>query len=305
MDTAPKKGNNILAIYPEHTAVILGYPRRIAVGTANQVLNHCQQARDSQDKTIVFELQNTVDITPFGIVILAGTISECLAQKKDVKYGEPHSEDTKKFLSGIGFNDFFHIPGKKHKIEKPQFQLKRIFSIDTLLTEKIVVVFDYAVKMSEGLKGSLTMAITEMMTNAFDHSGSKRGCYVCAQAYENLIRLCVADFGIGLYARLVPKYSDKIQNSYGAIKLAVKEGVTTRPFGGKGLRHIQRFIEVNNGRMSILSGDGKAVWDFGRSRSKLRKQILSLPFGGTIINLEINRDQESLYFLKDQEGQIF
>jgi len=284
--------------------VVLRYPRRIVVATSNRVLNYSQQARDSKDKQIVFDLGNTTDLTPFGIVLLAGTISECLSQKKDVKYQEPRKRETKRFLSGIGFNKFFRLPDEKQKIESSHVQLRRLASIDYLLTEQIVKVFNYAISMSEGLQGSLTMAINEVMTNAFDHSESAKGCYVCAQAYPNLIRLCVADFGVGIYAKLAPKYS-QLQDSYGAIKLAVKEGITTRQSGGFGLWHIQRFIEVNKGLMSILSGDGKAVWDYGGPRARLRKQTMPLPFGGTIINLEINVDRESIYFLTDGEGQIF
>jgi len=238
-------------------------------------------------------------------VLLAGTISECLSQNKKVQYGPPENEETKNFLSGIGFHEFFHLPLKKQKIENSHVQLRRLTSIDYLLTQQIVEVFDNAITMSEGLQGSLTMAINEIMTNAFDHSESEKGCYVCAQAYTNLIRLCVADFGVGLYAKLSPKYSDQIQDSYGAIKLAIKDGVTTREFGGLGLGWIKRLIKVNGGQMSILSGDGKAVWDFRGSRTRLKKQTMSLPFTGTIINLEINKDKETLYFLIDQEGQIF
>ncbi len=284
--------------------MVLKYPRRIVVATSNRVLNYSQQARDSEDKLIIFDLGNTTELTPFGIVLLAGTISECLSQRKKVKYQRPRKPQTKNFLSGIGFNNFFRLPDENQKIESSHVQLRRLAAIDYLLTEQIVDVFNFAITMSEGLQGSLTMAINEIMTNAFDHSGSEKGCYVCAQAYSNLIRLCVADFGVGIYAKLAPKYS-QLQDSYGAIKLAVKEGVTTRQSGGFGLWHIQRFIEVNKGQMSILSGDGKAVWDFRGPRARLRKQTMPLPFGGTIINLEINVDRESIYFLTDGEGQIF
>jgi len=284
--------------------VVLRYPTRITVATSNRVLSYSQLARDSEHKEIVFDLGGTAEVTPFGIVLLAGTISECLSQRKKVKYLRPRKSQTKNFLSGIGFNNFFRLPDENQKIENSHVQLRRLASIDYLLTEQIVEVFNFAITMSEGLQGSLTMAINEIMTNAFDHSDSEKGCYVCAQAYPNLIRLCVADFGVGIYAKLAPKYS-QLQDCYGAIKLAVKEGITTRQSGGFGLWHIQRFIEVNKGQMSILSGDGKAVWDFRGPRSRLKKQTMPLPFGGTIINLEINVDRESIYFLTDGEGQIF
>jgi len=57
--------------------------------------------------------------------------------------------------------------------------------------------------------------------------------------------------------------------------------------------------------MSILTGDGKAVWNYGVPKTKLRKQTMHLPFSGTIINLEINVDRESVYFLSNSEDEIF
>ncbi len=288
--------------------MVLRYPNRIVVAHSNQLLSYSQQARNSVDSEVVFDLTRTTFLTPFGIVLLAGTISECLSQGKKVVYRKPRKVRTRKFISGIGFNKFFRLSDEEHKIESSHVQLRRLDAIDYLLTEQIVKVFDFAITMSENLQGSLTLAINEIMTNAFDHSGSQKGCYVCAQAYEedDIIRLCVADFGVGLLTRLAPKYS-QLTNSYEAIKLAVQEGITTRSqqAGGLGLWHIQRFIRVNKGKMCILSGDGKALWDYTGSRSRIRKQTMHLPFSGTIINLEINVDRESIYFLSGEEGEFF
>ena len=285
--------------------MVLRYPNSIVVAHSNQLLSYSQQARNSQDAEVVFDLFKTTFITPFGIVLLAGTISECLGQGKKVKYRPPRNRRAKKFLSGIGFYKFFRFPDEPHKLESPHVQLRRLDSINPLLTDQIIEVFNYAINMTEGLQGSLRLAINELMTNAFDHSGSERGCYVCAQTYEKIIRLCVADFGVGLLARLRSNYD--LTDSYSAIKLAVQEGITTRSqqAGGLGLWHIQRFIKVNEGKMCILSGDGKALWEFPGSKSRLRKQTMHLPFSGTIINLEINVDRESIYFVTGEEDQIF
>jgi len=148
------------------------------------------------------------------------------------------------------------------------------------------------------------------MTNTFDHSESQRGCHVCAQSYpaSKKIRLCIADFGIGILASLrkVPKYNN-LRNDYEAIKLAVKEGITSRIGidAGYGLSHIQRFIKVNQGKMYILSGKGKILWDYTGIKYKEKKQTMHNVFQGAIIDLEINAGREGLYFLQSDEGQIF
>ena len=82
--------------------------------------------------------------------------------------------------------------------------------MDYLLIEQILEVFSVSIRMTEGVKNSLALSLNELMTNAFDHSESERGCYVCAQSYpqKKTIRLCITDFGIGIRKSLqkVPKF---------------------------------------------------------------------------------------------------
>ncbi len=284
------------------------YPRVQTVALSNRLFRNCQEARECTEEETTFDLSATEFITPFGIVLLAGTIGECQRSGKKCKYLRPRKETTKKFLSGIGFNTFFKIKDESHKIESPHVQLKRIYSMDYLLTDQIIDVFNSAIRMTEGVRGSLKLAINELMMNAFDHSGSMIGCYVCAQRYSQArkIRLCITDFGVGLYNKLSAKYP--VSDTHAAIRLAIKEGITTREgqTGGYGLSHINRFIEINEGKMCIMSGDGKVLWDYKTtSRAKVKNQTMHFPFGGTIINLEINVDGEGFYFLESQDGGIF
>lgn len=265
----------------------------------------------SQKEGVIFDLSKTEFLTPFGIVLLAGTLSECLSLGKEARYQEPKKRITKEFLAGIGFNNFFQIKSINHRIESPNVQLKRIYSLDYSLIDQILEVFGNFIHMSEGVKCSLKLALNELMTNVFDHSESKEGCYVCAQSYpqEKKIRLCIADFGIGILASLrkIPQYGS-LNNCYESIKLATQEGVTSRvgKQAGYGLSHINRFIEVNEGKMYILSGDGKAVWNYtGQKKRRKEKQTMQHPLQGTLIELEINADKEGFYFLSSEEDDLF
>jgi hypothetical protein len=290
---------------------VLVFPKVQSMGFSNALINLCHRARTSTAEEVVFDLSKTEFITPFGLVLLSGTISECLAQQKIAKYKKPDKHATWKFLSGIGFNKFFQLSSDAgHKIESPMVQLKRLKQIDYFLTDQILDVFKYSIRMTTGVEGSLKLALNELMTNVFDHSESGRGCYVCAQSYRQSkkIRLCIADFGIGILASLrnIPNYSF-LQNDYDAIKLSVKEGITSRIGidAGYGLTHIQRFIRVNKGKMCILSGKGKILWDFTGIKAKERRPLIREKFQGSIIELEINAAEEGLYFLKSEVGQIF
>jgi len=289
----------------------LQYPKLQTITFSNQLLKLCHEARTTENTKTLFDLSRTEFFTPFGIILLSGTIAECLAQKKLCTVRKPQKALTKKFLSGIGFNKFFKMKNGDQKIESRNVQLRRLNSIDYLFTDQILEVFGDSLRMSEGVVGSLKMALNELMTNAFDHSESERGCYVCAQSYPatKKIRLCIADFGVGILGSLrkINKYNS-LDSDNEAIMLAVQEGVTSRTDreGGYGLNHINRFIEVNEGKMHILSGNGKIFWNYSSNKKgKETKQTVLYPFGGTVINLLMNADREGFYFLKSDEGGIF
>ncbi|MDA8092290.1 MAG: hypothetical protein M0Z61_18950 [Nitrospiraceae bacterium] len=288
---------------------VLSFPKLQTVAFSNALIDLCYSARNAEEDTIIFDLSKTEFISPFGLALLTGTIAECQAQDKKAKYLKPKKGETQKFLSGIGFNGFFKLStNDEHRVASPHVQLRRLSQIDYLLTDQIIDVFCHSLHLSQGVIGSLKLALNELMTNVFDHSESQRGCYVCAQSYNasKKIRLCIADFGIGILSALrkVPKYKD-LKDDYDALKLSVVEGVSSRTdrTAGYGLTHIQRFIKVNQGKMYMLSGAGKILWDYTEYKEK--KQTMRNDFQGTAIELEINASEEGFYFLKSESDPIF
>ena len=290
--------------------LLLTYPRLQTIGYSNQLVKLCHNARTTESDKLFFDLSRTEFITPFALILLSGTIAECLDQGKQCRFKSPSRPITKKFLSTIGFNKFFKLNNCDQKIESRNVQLKRLKSIDYSLTDQILDVFGDYLHMSEGITGSLKMALNELMTNAFDHSGSDRGCYVCAQSYPRAknIRLCIADFGIGILASLrkIDQYNDLVSDS-DAITLAIQEGVTSRKnrTAGYGLTHIKRFIEVNGGEMHILSGSGKELWNYSKDKELKESKTVLSPFEGTAIALLINANKEGFYFFKSEEEELF
>ncbi len=99
----------------------------------------------------------------------------------------------------------------------------------------------------------------------------------------------------------------KLPSDYEAIRVAIQEGVTSRPSGcaGKGLSYIHRFMKVNEGKMYILSGRGKVLWNFSSTKQGLKEQTMQTPFQGTIVKLEINTNREGLYCMQSENGNIF
>lgn len=65
--------------------------------------------------------------------------------------------------------------------------------------------------------------------------------------------------------------------------------------------HIKEFLKVNEGTFTIISGNGKVNF----YSNKIENYNMSAGFKGTIVNLEINANKESFYFLTSEEKYLF
>jgi len=285
----------------------LTFPKKQSIAYSRSILSLYDQALKTQDKDILFDLSKSESITPFSLLIHAALINKCLKKGKKCKYVKPEKRSLQLYLKDMGFNDFFWPSKNSVKfipISIDRVQLRRPSGIDYQLAEQVITVFDKHLILSMGVKDSLNMSIREIMTNAVDHSGEKK-YYICAQASRKRrqILLCIIDLGKGIYKALKPNYSG-LKNDYEAIEEAIKEGVSSRDSrAGFGLYHIKRFIEVNRGKMWIISGNGKVMWSGAQMLPQ--RQSMNTPFGGTIVNLLINIDRETFYFMSDEVEEFF
>lgn len=277
------------------------FPKLSTIAYADTIIKNCVEAQKSK-RSLSFNFEKTTWMDPFAITVITGTIQCCLqAKPSKVTYIHPENKKLKDYLSQIGFNTFFHLNGTDiHK--DTSVELKQLTALQPFYIENLIVLIDSKMRLSQGVKDSLKMSMQEILTNVFDHSKSENGCFVCAQYYpvKRTIRLCITDFGVGIMATLRKKYD--ITNDVEAIKEAVKEGVTSRPqSAGFGLTHIRNFLKVNEGTLTIISGKGKVNF----YSNKVESYNISKGFEGTIVNLKINANKESFYFLRGEEELIF
>ncbi len=282
----------------------LVFPKLITIAYSKSILKACHSAIATDEEEVKFDLSKSQFISPFGITILAGTISDCLLKEKKVWYTRPKHRPTRNFLTRIGFDDFFHLKKELTEIRESNIQLRKLVALDPSYTDQIISAFSRSLRMSEGVKGLLKLSLNETMSNAFEFAQSHKGCYGCAQVYPNAkrIRVCITDFGIGIRQSLMssPKYRH-LHDSFEAITLASKDGVTSRAtgVGGKGLPTLLQFLGANRGRMVIVSGDGKVAWDFQKSKEP-KRQGMSAEFGGTIVSMRIRTDARGAYIMKGE-----
>lgn len=155
-------------------------------------------------------------------------------------------------------------------------------------------------RMSESLGKVFRQSIFEVFQNAVLHSESDLGIFVCGQFYPTLQRLnlTIADAGIGIRTA-VRRYLQSKISSMDAIRWALKEGHTTKTGkqpGGIGLKFIKDFIELNRGKIHIVSRLG--FYSYSEGREEFSK--LDADFPGTTINIEINTSDTKAYCLSEE-----
>jgi len=113
-----------------------------------------------------------------------------------------------------------------------------------------------------GLLQGLEWCINEVMDNVIQHASPTIGMqhgYVMAQVHEqhHRVALCVYDYGQGIYNSL-KDHPLSPKSSVDAITMAIREEVTRdKNIGqGNGLWGLQKIIQLNEGSLTILSGNG-------------------------------------------------
>jgi anti-anti-sigma regulatory factor len=247
-------------------SLTLSYPKRQSIAFSNNLFDLYRRAQATTAKEIFFDLTRTEYFTPFGIIMLTATVAKCLKRGVKCRYRAPEKPKARKFFREVGFNNYFKLLDgahtEPHNIRTGDIQLVRLKGLNTQIADDITEILNYHLRISEELKGSLRLSISEAITNVIDHSGVDE-YYVCCWNYPSLkkIKLCIADLGIGIRSSLTKKteYS-YITSDDKAILKAIENGVSSRPGkAGLGLDHIRRFLKVNKGQLCIISGARESI----------------------------------------------
>lgn len=156
-------------------------------------------------------------------------------------------------------------------------------------------------KHSKMLSKKINTSIFELFENARTH-GDCRNIYTCGQITKDeestRIDFTIVDMGKTIKTN-VNEYLKKNLSGSEAIDWAMVLGHTTKTgdvSGGLGLDIIFEFIQLNKGRIQIVSSDG--YWEY--YNNKTIKREFEKPFLGTIANIEVNLDDKKRYKLKEE-----
>lgn len=148
----------------------------------------------------------------------------------------------------------------------------------------------------------ISESIFEVFENARTH-GKCALIHTCGQYYPQKkparLDITVVDVGMTIHKNVNDYHSpDRIFTASDSIEWAIQYGNTTKKdrTGGLGLGLILEFIELNKGKIQIVSSSG--YWEYQNGKSE--KKELYCKFPGTIVNIEFNFDDSAFYSLKDE-----
>lgn len=157
-------------------------------------------------------------------------------------------------------------------------------------------------QMTAGLIKEIKRSINEVFGNASTHGKANR-IFACGQYFPNKKRMdfTIANLGTSFHEN-VYNYLKTPISPENAIDWATQKGNTTRigPIpGGLGLYTLLSFLQLNKGKLQIVSGSG--YWLF--NENGVYKSPISHWYQGAIINIEFNINDPNTYALSTELDQ--
>ena len=176
-----------------------------------------------------------------------------------------------------------------------------------VLKSKTVAILHLISKKSSCSEKKFRESVYEIFSNAVGHSQTKLGIFSCGQFFpkNHCLNLSVADLGIGIRENVLQSVGLDLRADE-AIAWATRDRNTTKrgPIpGGLGLKLLREFVELNRGRIQIVSDAG--YW--ASFRGGIRTCELPDPFPGTVVSLQIDTSDKHSYVLSSEapETDIF
>lgn len=185
---------------------------------------------------------------------------------------------------------------------KPLAPLGRVWRFDNAtelnwIVNSIEESIHQSASLAKGVRICFSWCLNEVMDNVLTHSdptGNPFG-YVMVQYIpsENLLKACVFDTGIGLWKSFDgSRYSPRDPED--AIRLAVKENVTSGNGQGNGLYGLRRLVgQSQSGLLHIRSDGAEYLYDPSREIDNIRDSWRLSGFNGTtFVDFQVRCDGE-------------
>lgn len=267
----------------------------------NYLCSLYHRLKNCKDKYITFNFSKA-NFIEANLCALIGTIFEMLEENNNIISLENINHKIanilrrNSFLIKYGYptlNDRFDTSLKYERLN-PQEGTKFIGYIKDELFSKT----DFP-SLSNKLKSEITKNFFELYENARTH-GKCNFIHICGQFFPKApkkpLHFTIVDKGITIKENVCNFLAESLSGSE-TIQWAIVRGNSTKQeVGGLGLGIIFDFINLNKGKIHIVSADGYYEFSNGQETTK----TLSNPFEGTLVNLTFDLTDKHHYYLEEE-----
>ena len=276
--------------------------RLATIGWANPLLRHTLPLLgELPHQEFLVDLSRVELIDSFGLTYLAACLDRWKSDDRKVLVRVPQIRYVSRHLRDTGLYESVGLTERvlRRQAARGHVDLVHLQTLEPLFVDTLLDYLEPARRFAPGLRPSMRMSLLELVQNFAEHSQSKFGAWAAGQKYRDRITLCLLDLGQGIpnSLRTVGRYQRYDDPSL--IELASEEGVSAVGFSrGLGLATIRRFVRVNGGVMTIISGKGRVR--FQPDRRAIRGSI-DANFPGTAVFLSLLPTRRGLFRLGDEE----
>jgi len=263
--------------------------------------NIYQQVKTRQFETIQLDFQNTTWFDANMLAMLGAIMESAWTNNLEIVNLVNLRPEQEKIFKKTRFSYFGGESLPDHyqtTVEYRKSKVSEIGSFEKYLEKKLLV-HPGLPNMSALLRKKIKESILEIFNNVQMH-GNCEFVFSCGQYYPRKGRLDFTIVDIGNTIRKkVRDYSGREVSGKRAIEWAVSERTTTRKGdipGGLGFTLIREFLSKNKGKIQIASADGYWYEKDCTSQS----EDLNDFFGGTVVNLEFNVNDQGSYCLTSE-----
>lgn len=223
----------------------------------------------------------------------------CADNGKIIKYRMDVTKQLYIYFKKSGLYDYLMNNDSKENTNQNALPFWKVAKDEKELMDYIDTIINLSkIRIDDEARQVLFRNIYEIFVNAKDHSNERCGVFSCGHwmPRSKYLVFSLYDTGIGI-PDLVKNKVDGSMSDIDALKWAMVSGNSTRQFElgvprGLGLADLKKFVSLNNGRLTILSGG--VFYDFNRNREEILDKFQYKTIG-TLVCVTIDQDKEHIY----------
>lgn len=257
-------------------------------------------------KYLIFKFTDCQKINA-AVSVIIGTLPEYIKEhKKFVKYRFTEKENNPvfKFMKSVGMYKYF----TKNEIDYTDIDVIPFNHIrdEERMQEYVDRIMTLApIRMQKEAQDILASYIYEIYQNGLYHAKSPIGVYTSGiwDKDNKEFTFSIYDMGVGIPSNVRQYICVEEADSIKCLRIAFIEGFSTSSETdinrGLGLARLEKFINLNEGSMSIYSEDCCCIIENGNEKNYYK---LKRPIKGTLIIINIAADENNIYVVEEERN---